>query len=59
MTPASATKVQATAKAAGELASERNSLVGRKYCTYPDLWWLWGISPIHQEVWGGGFIIGR
>ena len=60
--PAIAPEVQATTKAAGEPAAERKSLnspVGRKYCTHPNLWWLQGRSPIHQEVWGGGFVTGR
>ena len=41
-----------------------NSLDGKKCCTHPSLWWLWGRSLIHQEVWSGliclwQIIIGR
>ena len=39
--------------------SPLSSPVGRRYCTHPNLWWLWGRCPICQEVWGRGFIIGR
>ena len=39
--------------------SPLSSPVGRKYCTHPNLWWLWGRYPTCQEVQGRGFMIGR
>ena len=61
-TPTGTPKVQSTTKLPGnqvQRGSPLGSLDGRRCCTHPSLWWLWGSSLICQEVQSRNLIVGR